>query len=144
MKNSVTTNKFPLSKDKIWTRLPERVKSLEDKIYKVYTAIITQTGNSDPTAVVLANTLGGEVTFSRNQEGQYNINSSALFGNTPPFIILGSNREPALVGGTASTLITRYNSNSQIAIWSMNSALDTFIEGSGAIKNLPIEIRVYN
>jgi hypothetical protein len=144
MKNSTTTSKYPLPKDKIWTRLPERVKSLEDKIYKVYTAIITQTGNSDPTAVVLANTLGGEVTFSRNQAGQYNISSSDLFGNTAPFVVLGSNRVPANTGGTASTLITRYNSSSQLALWSMNPDLTNFIEGDGAINNLAIEIRVYN
>lgn len=144
MKNSTTTNRFPLPKDKIWTRLPERVKSLEDKIYKVYTAIITQTGNSEPTAVVLSNTLGGEVTFSRSQAGAYNINSSALFGDTPPFIVLGSNREPANTGGTVSTLITRYNNSSSLALWSMNPALTSFIEGDGAIKDLAIEIRVYN
>lgn len=112
--------------------------------YKVYTALLTQTGTNAPVATVLENTLGGTVTFSRNQAGQYNINSSALFGNTPPFIVLGSNREPANTGGTVSTLITRYDNSSSLALWSMNSALTSFIEGYGAINNLAIEIRVYN
>jgi hypothetical protein len=112
--------------------------------YKVYTAILTQTGTAAPVATVLENTLGGAVTFSRTQAGQYNIISSAKFGNTPPFIILGSNREPVNVGGIVTNLITRYQSSSNIDFWSMNSAYNSFIEGYGAINNLAIEIRVYN
>lgn len=46
MKNSTTTNKYPLSKDKIWTRLPERVQALEDNSpnYKSFVGLYTQTG----------------------------------------------------------------------------------------------------
>lgn len=112
--------------------------------YKVYTALLTQNGTSAPVPTVLQNTLGGIVTFTRTNSGQYEINSSSLFGTSGKcFIILGSNREPANVGGTASTLITRYNSAAQLAFLSMNTTLNAFIEGYGAIYNLSIEIRVY-
>lgn len=52
MKNSTTTSRFPLPSSKIWTRLPERVKALEEKPefelpYKVFTALITQSGTGD-------------------------------------------------------------------------------------------------
>jgi hypothetical protein len=129
--------------NKAWL-LPDESGTIALTKYKVYTAILTQTGTAAPVATVLENTLGGAVTFSRTQAGQYNIISSAKFGNTPPFIILGSNRQPINVGGIVTNLITRYQSSSYIDFWSMNSAYNNFIEGDGAINNLAIEIRVYN
>lgn len=39
--------------------------------YKVYTALMTQTGTSAPTAKVLQNTLGGTVVWTRNSTGRY-------------------------------------------------------------------------
>lgn len=39
--------------------------------YKVYVALLTQTGTSAPTAVVLENTLGGTVVWTRASEGSY-------------------------------------------------------------------------
>lgn len=46
MKNSTTTNRYPLPKDKIWTRLPERVQALEDNSpnYKLFVGLYTQIG----------------------------------------------------------------------------------------------------
>jgi hypothetical protein len=41
------------------------------KPYKVYTALLTQTGTSTPTAIVLENTLGGDIVWSRNDAGDY-------------------------------------------------------------------------
>lgn len=57
MKNSTTTSRFPLPNSKIWTRLPERVKALEEKPefelpYKVFTALITQSGTGDAPATI--------------------------------------------------------------------------------------------
>lgn len=46
--------------------------------YKVYTALLTQSGTSDPTAVILENTLGAPVTFSRAGNGTYYITCSAF------------------------------------------------------------------
>jgi hypothetical protein len=56
MKNTTTTSRFPLPKDKGWTRLPERVEKLEDAVktipeapkYKVYTALLTQSDGDNP------------------------------------------------------------------------------------------------
>jgi len=44
--------------------------------YKVYTALISQSGINDPTAIVLENTLGAPVTFSRVSDGLYYITCS--------------------------------------------------------------------
>ena len=47
--------------------------------YKVYTALLTQTGTSAPVATVLENTLGGEVVWTRDGSGYYIATSSGLF-----------------------------------------------------------------
>lgn len=47
--------------------------------YKVYTATITQSGTLAPVATVLQNTLGGEITWTYNSVGAYNITSDGLF-----------------------------------------------------------------
>lgn len=49
-------------------------------IPKKYTAILTQTGTSDPTATVFENTLGGNVVWTRTNTGQY---SGTLVGAFP-------------------------------------------------------------
>ena len=47
--------------------------------YKVYTAIITQTGMSAPVANVLENTLGVEISWTYIEAGKYGINGDGLF-----------------------------------------------------------------
>ncbi|MNR28438.1 hypothetical protein D3C85_1457620 [compost metagenome] len=47
--------------------------------YKVYTAIVSQTAGGIPTAMVLENTLGGEVTWYKQQVGFFIIRSTGLF-----------------------------------------------------------------
>jgi len=41
--------------------------------YKVYTALLTQTGTDAPTAIILQNTLGGIPTFTYETVGDYKI-----------------------------------------------------------------------
>lgn len=47
--------------------------------YDVYTAILTQTGTSAPTAIVLENTLGGTVVWSYVSAGNYRATLSGVF-----------------------------------------------------------------
>lgn len=68
MKNSTTTSRFPLPNSKIWTRLPERVKALEEKPefelpYKVYTALLTQSGGNS-----ILELTGGNLTIGVTYE----------------------------------------------------------------------------
>ena len=46
--------------------------------YKVYTALLTRTGDSAPTPTILENTIG-TITYSYDNLGIYSINSSDLF-----------------------------------------------------------------
>jgi len=47
--------------------------------YKVYTAIITQSFTSAPVATVLQNTLGGNLTWTYDSIGSYQVSSDGLF-----------------------------------------------------------------
>ncbi len=102
--------------------------------YKVYTAILNQTGTEAPVATVLENTLGGEVVWSYLAVGQYvgtlagafpsgktwcNVGSSPA---TPDIIYLGENIFPDSVY-IESTV--------------------SFDDQDDTLYNTPIEIRVY-
>lgn len=61
--------------------------------YKSYTALLTQTGTSAPVATILENTLGGEVVWSRDDEGEYVATSDGLFLHDKTFLIITPNQE---------------------------------------------------
>lgn len=50
------------------------------KFKKTYSALLTQTGTSAPTAVILQNTLGGTITWTRTGVGIYNGNINLTVG----------------------------------------------------------------
>ena len=52
---------------------------VDSRPYKVYTALLTQSGTNAPVATVLENTLGGDITWSRNSTGDYSATSNNLF-----------------------------------------------------------------
>ena len=59
-------------------------KELPEVGYKVYKALLTQTGTASPVAIVLQNTLGGDVVWSYNDVGTYiaTLNDVFLDGKT--------------------------------------------------------------
>ena len=103
--------------------------------YKVYTALLSQTGTNAPTAIVLENTLG-TISFSYNGVGDYAINSSALFtADKTVLFIQGSND-----GDINSAIISDklyHNTSSIINCITSGSA-------NGTLNKTSIEIRVYN
>lgn len=68
--------------------------------YKVYTALISQIGTSDPTAIVLENTLGGTVVLSYVSVGTYNLTLTGGFN----------------INKTTVFLTKQYNSSSNIIL----------------------------
>ncbi len=58
-------------------------------IPKVYRALLTQEGTDDPTAVVLENTLGGEVVWTRESVGNFLGTLVGAFTVDKTFAILG-------------------------------------------------------
>ena len=61
---------------------------LETVTYDVYSALLSQSGTSDPVAVVLDDTTNDTITFSRNSEGYYTINSANLIFTTGKTTVL--------------------------------------------------------
>jgi hypothetical protein len=110
----------------------------DSRPYKVYTAILNQSGTSAPTAIVLENTLGQTPTWSRNQIGQYTLTVTGSILTLDKTISIISNGWV----GTAVTNSHPANANSVV--------VETFstIDSSGRLDDLlnktPIEIRVYN
>ena len=59
--------------------LAEALRKIQQPKYKVYTALLTQTGTNAPVATVLENTLGGEVVWSYVSIGNYLATLSGAF-----------------------------------------------------------------
>lgn len=100
--------------------------------YKVYTALLTQTGTNAPVATVLENTLGGNVTWSYIDIGDYLAQTSGLFaGNVGGFI------QDTNVNFSRLQKIS--NNNVNLSTFDANSVIS-----DGLLTNCLIEIRVYN
>jgi hypothetical protein len=71
------TNSFKATEYPIYAIKAGDVMGANTK-YKVYTALLTQSGITAPVATVLENTLG-DITWSYSSVGEYTCNSSGLF-----------------------------------------------------------------
>lgn len=100
--------------------------------YKVYTALLTQSGTSAPVATVLENTIG-TITITRSGTGEYTITSSGLFTlNKTTFDITpiqGFIKQSAL--SNINTIVFETRSTSNVA-------------SDELLLSKKLEIRVYN
>ena len=113
------------------------VKSQLDAVarpYKVYTALLSQTGTNAPTATVLENTLGGPVVWSRTNNGVYDGTLTGAFASNKTTIQITGTVFNAFFAGF------RKDDNT-VTIGSSNT---TGIGADNLILNSTIEIRVYN
>lgn len=106
------------------------------KPYRVYIALLSQSGASDPTAIVLENTLGGDINWYYNSTGIYYGVLSGVFTSdkTVCFATLGN-----------------WNTNvTNVALERLDNdtvGLITFAPNDNTYNdftNISIEIRVYN
>jgi hypothetical protein len=104
--------------------------------YKVYAALLTQSGASGPTAVVLENTFPATITYSRSNTGLYGLvfSSGVLVTNKSSVIINAVDSNTA----TASIAI---QSDTTLQIITRNLAGMTL---DGVLNNTFMEIRTYN
>lgn len=98
------------------------------KPYKVYVALLTQSGTNPPVAIVLENTLG-TITFGYQSSGVYTVNSSGLFTASKTW--------------TNPTL--KDNTNLQLSMYRNTSSLLYLVDADGdnGLLETSIEIRVY-
>jgi hypothetical protein len=114
--------------------------------YKVYTALVTQTGSNDPVATVLENTLGGNLSWVRDTDGEYTGTLTGAFSDENQFFTINTER---MVGPTTSIALEWLNSDS----FKLYTSSVAFTPPSGPISysgadnmlyNYSVEIRVYN
>lgn len=104
--------------------------------YKVYTALLTQTGGDDPVATVLQNTLG-DLQWYRDSDGYYYVYSNdELFTDSKTFVTISHSNwisegtTPYYLDGATYIYVMTLNTN--------------WIYTDDILNNTSIEIRVYN
>ncbi len=104
--------------------------------YKVYTALLTQTGETAPVATVLENTLGFTPSFSYSSVGLYIINSPENYpmGKTACFI------SPSNSNFNGNVYLTQFSQS----VFYINSLDTDNLDKDDMLANTTIEIRVYN
>lgn len=107
------------------------------KPYKVYTALLTQSGTDAPVATVLENTLGEDVVWTRDDAGTYIINFNQTFTDVNKiFFNLGNSN---VISDTIFSI--ERDSTSPILYTRIQS---TATSTDSLLINTEIEIRVYN
>ena len=108
---------------------------VDSRPYKVYTALLNQSGTDAPVATVLENTLGVDIEWSRLSEGYYKATpSEPIFEENKTFHFVNSNNQ-----GYQFEVVSQFEGDE----WRI-TVIDAGITVDSALKYLPIEIRVYN
>lgn len=109
-------------------------------IYKVYTALLTQTNTNPPTAIVLENTIGS-IVWNYISTGNYSANLIGAFPRNKTFVLIQNTTDDA---NNNTTNIGWGSTKDYIqvitAAWDGTSYTDT----NSILNYTPIEIRVYN
>jgi len=114
--------------------------------YAVYVANVTQSGGVDPVAVVLENTTGATLTWTRIGPGQYRIAATGLF-STPSKLSLPGAR--IFVGGDDSDLLLgsswiRIDNNTlEMRTTELKLGFLTQAEWNNTDDGFTVEIRIY-
>lgn len=100
--------------------------------YRSYVALLTQSGTSAPTAIVLKNNTGLTWTFDYVDVGDYDALPSVAPSDDNKVLVFGGD-------GTGDITKMRWRSGSA-KIETKNSS---FVGDNGRLSNTPIEIRIY-
>lgn len=102
--------------------------------HKVYTALITQTGTNDPVVRELENTLG-DVTWTRDDEGNYLATSDSLFT---------TNKTWTAISNKDYSYYTEFGVSDSSTIYLNTKLRNDGTDTDGALTNTSIKIEVYN
>lgn len=111
----------PLKKLFNWQTANEKIP------YKVYTALLTQSGTAAPVATVLENTIGN-IWFTYNDVANYYVNSNGLFISNKTYIDFGG----------------FYGGENWLYVYGTTNLIELLGSNNGNLANTPIEIRLYN
>lgn len=99
--------------------------------YQVYTALISQTGTSNPTVIVLENTIG-DIVWTFDSNGEYLGTLTGVFVSNKTYF-------SALPSQITQLKFVRVNND----IVNLGTAL-AGVKTNGLLNNTSIEIRIYN
>ena len=116
------------------------LNGLDVRPYKVYTALLSQTGTNAPVATVLENTLGGDIIWTREEMSVYRGTLIGTFNETKT---VGSYFGSPNYYNNYIINTEREADNSIIVNTAFHDTGDK-IELSTIGRPLPVEIRVYN
>ena len=125
--------------NKLKVHLNDEIKTIPTSNYKVYTALLTQSGTGAPVVIVLENTIGN-IWFTYEDVGIYYINSSGLFTENKTFNTISDNID--LRAPNAQRFSFNYADINTLQITVYDPIGDVGQDEN--LINTPIEIRVYN
>lgn len=132
----------PTSLDDTTTLLSNLLIGVTGQPYKVYTAIISQTGGNAPTATVLQNTIHPDLTWGYNASGRYGISTGGtnVFTASKTITTQGSlvNNTGAIIG----SIYGERDDDTVYKIYTWDNNIGDYYDG--LLTNYTIEIRVYN
>lgn len=145
--DKIEANRFfdlPRMVREAFRRLTTRVETLETSTepkYKVYTALLTQSGTDAPVATVLENTLGGTVVWSRTNPGEYVATLVGAFTENKTFL-----NNPIInnIEGRLNQLNLQILDTNSIRIIGGEDLVSLEPVTDGYLSGDQIEIRVYN
>jgi hypothetical protein len=112
-----------------------------DVPYKVYSALISQSGTDAPVATVLQNTLGVTMTWSRFSTGLYRVTAgSGVFLENKTWVVINNIN---LSSGTYYDIGRDSNSIIQVGSAVYDAGSPPYVMADDVIGILSIEIRVY-
>lgn len=114
-------------------------KPVDSRPYKVYTALLSQSGTSAPVATVLENTLGVDVVWIKDDTG-YFLTEIPFVNEENTSVIVGKQFNSGASAGIMS--YTEVNAGEVSLIVVDNFDAGTTIDGE--LNHTSIEIRVYN
>lgn len=119
------------------------IKALNEKTgtgYKVYTALLNESGSTPPVATVLENTLGVTVTFQYNGQGDYlALFSDPIFDSPNEYVVITGNDVDTVI-----TAIPVFFNALEIRSYVNGMAQDNAIGALGSHPPCVLEIRKYN
>ena len=125
---------------------------VDSRPYRVYTALLTQSGTNAPVATVLENTLGYDIVWGRLNAGEYLATATEFaIEDVNKFYCKIGNRLPS---GASTNLVSYIVEASNLPVGSPSSfevytktilnSTGVVTRGDNILEFTPIEIRVYN
>jgi len=120
------------------TSLDTLLASADTRPYKVYSALLTQTGTAAPVATVLENNLGATIVWTRDAGGEYAATaSSAVFTENKTALLVGN-------GNATWDVLSTFCANWQTTTLIQYTSIGASTMGEDSIYvNTLVEIRVY-